>query len=286
MIKKFDINSNDNALFVTSQCNNRCLMCAQPPLLVDDVDELMENNLRLLENAPCGLTDIGITGGEPTLLGEKLLFLVRRISQRYPQAIIHILTNGRVFEKGEFVYPFSQYPQILFGIPLHSDVPMEHDKITQVPGSYYETMKGLYQLASIDAAIELRVVITKQNYRRLFCMSEFIWKNLPFVSQISFMGLEDTGYAVKNREEIWIDPSSYQAELEKAVLNLHGWEMNVAVFNIPLCLLPGSLHPFAKKSISDWKVGFLEDCKTCRKRSDCCGLFRTSQKQSANIKAY
>lgn len=59
----FDINSNDNSLFVTSQCNNRCLMCAQPPLDRDDIDFFFERNIRLIDNAPNGLTDIGITGG-------------------------------------------------------------------------------------------------------------------------------------------------------------------------------------------------------------------------------
>ena len=35
-----DINSNDNVLFITSQCNNRCLMCCQPPNNNDDLEIL------------------------------------------------------------------------------------------------------------------------------------------------------------------------------------------------------------------------------------------------------
>lgn len=58
----FDINSNDNSLFVTSQCNNKCLMCAQPPLNRDDIDFFYAKNIEIIDNAPNGLTNIGITG--------------------------------------------------------------------------------------------------------------------------------------------------------------------------------------------------------------------------------
>ena len=177
---------------------------------------------------------------EPTLLREKLLFLVQKIATRFPDANIHILTNGRAFEDPIFTHSFIPFPQILFGIPLHSDIPTEHDLITQVNNSYYQTMRGFYQLASINARIELRVVIHKLNYMRVPNMADFIWRNLPFVSYISLMGLEDIGYARKNRKQIWIDPTTYSQELEKTVFSLHEWDMNVPIFNIPLCLLPQS----------------------------------------------
>lgn len=80
MKMNFDINSNDNSLFVTSQCNNRCLMCAQPPLNRDDIDSFWNKNIKLIDNAPNGLTNIGITGGEPTLLQEKLIHLVEYLN--------------------------------------------------------------------------------------------------------------------------------------------------------------------------------------------------------------
>ncbi|WP_287626395.1 His-Xaa-Ser system radical SAM maturase HxsC [Parabacteroides sp.] len=280
----FDINSNDNSLFVTSQCNNRCLMCAQPPLNRDDIDFFFERNIRLIDNAPNGLTDIGITGGEPTLLQEKLVHLIKYIELRYPDSLIHILTNGRAFSDIQYTRMFVEFSNLLFGIPLHSDFSIEHDAITQVKDSYIETMKGLYNLANIGADIELRVVINKMNYRRLPQLSEFIWRNLPFVASISFMGLGDTGYSIKNHNKIWIDPIDYLVEIEKAVINLAEWNLDVSIFNIPLCLLKPSLYKFAKKSISDWKVTYIDTCSTCSKKNECCGLFSTSKMQSPNIK--
>lgn len=48
-------------------------MCAQPPLNRDDIDFFYAKNIEIIDNAPNGLTNIGITGGEPTLLEEKLI---------------------------------------------------------------------------------------------------------------------------------------------------------------------------------------------------------------------
>lgn len=79
MRKRFDINSNDNTLFVTEQCNNHCIMCCQPPKRKDDIDRLFSENIRLIRTAPKGLKVLGISGGEPTLLGDKLFELIAEI---------------------------------------------------------------------------------------------------------------------------------------------------------------------------------------------------------------
>ena len=280
-----DINSNDNSLFVTSQCNNRCLMCAQPPLQANDIDFYFQKNLSIIENAPIELLDIGITGGEPTLLHEKLFELIKHIRSKLPYTLIHILTNGRAFSNIIYTQALAdtEIRHILLGIPLHSDYHRDHDKITQISGSYVETLKGLYNLAKFNFNIELRIVINKMNYSRLPQLSHFIYKNLPFVKYISFMGLEDIGYSIKNHKEIWIDPINYQDELERAVINLATWGMEVSIFNLPLCLLKDSLYEFAQKSISDWKQTYFECCNHCLLKDDCCGLFATSKTQSSNI---
>jgi His-Xaa-Ser system radical SAM maturase HxsC len=279
--KTIDINSNDNSLFVTAQCNNRCLMCSQPPLKRNDIENLFNKNISILNSAPIELRDIGITGGEPTLLGDRLFILIEEIRNKLPDTHIQILSNGRAFAKRDYAKKLSEIggKNLLIGIPLHSDYIHDHDKITQIEGSYNETMKGLYNLAESEVKIELRIVINNLNFERLYPFSNFIYKNLPFVQYISFMGMEITGYAVRNYERIWVDPLDYQEQLEKAVINLATWGMDVSIFNLPYCCLPPSLYKFARKSISDWKVKFSPVCDNCKKKADCCGLFATSKKE-------
>ena len=274
-----DIQSNDNALFVTGQCNNRCVMCCQPPVANDDIDFLYAKNLRLVESAPKELDTIGITGGEPTLLDDRLISLLQHIRQHLPDTAIHILSNGRRFSDEGFVRDFATAADghAMVGIPLHADSPLLHDQIAGVEGAYNETMLGLYNLAAYDIDIELRIVVNKMNYRRLPKMASFISKNLAFVSCVAFMAMEDIGYTIKNREKIWIEPLEYVSELGKATIYLTQMEFDVSLFNLPLCLLPCSLHPFARKSISDWKKYFVTFCEQCVQKSECCGLFSTSQ---------
>lgn len=285
MRDNIDINSNDNSLFVTSQCDNRCLMCSQPPLKMEDIEYHFRRNISIIQTIPADLTDIGITGGEPTLLKEKLFDLIHLIKNRNPDILIHILSNGRVFKNIDYVERLSNTGKenLLLGIPLHSDYSGDHDLISRVKGSFEETLMGLYNLDRYELDIELRIVINKINYKRLPKMASFIYRNLPFVKYISFMGMEYTGYAIKNRNLIWVDPVEYQNELEEVVIDLSTWGMNVSVFNLPHCLLKETLYEYARKSISDWKVTFLESCNECLLKSDCCGLFSTSKKQSEHI---
>ena len=278
--KAINMDSNDNSLFVTAQCNNRCLMCSQPPLKRNDIDFLFEQNLKIIQSASKELKDIGITGGEPTLLGDKLFLLIQHIKHYLPHTSIHILSNGRAFANKKYTLNLALLDApLLLGIPLHSDYIHDHDYIAQAENAYNETLIGLYNLAESGIKIELRIVVNKLNYKRLPQLSNFIYKNLPFVQYVSFMGLEDTGYAIKNEQKIWVEPREYVGQLEDAVLNLATWGMNVSVFNLPLCCLPASLHEFARKSISDWKVRFLPECDDCLAKKDCGGLFATSKKE-------
>lgn len=116
-------------------------------------------------------------------------------------------------------------------------------------------------------------------------MADFIQKNLPFVAWTAFMAMEHIGHAVSNERNIWIEPIDYADKLTEAVLTLAQWRKEVAVYNVPLCLIPESIHPYAPKSISDWKNKYLPECDHCSLKSNCCGLFATSQKTFKQINA-
>lgn len=276
----FRIDSNDNTLFTTARCNNNCIMCCQPPLDYDDIDELFKRNIAIVNRAPKDIPVVGISGGEPTLLGDKLIELIRHIRLTLPDSDIHILSNGRNFKNIEYARKVVEAAddKLFVGIPLHSDYYRDHDLIAGAKEAYNETMVGIFNLAALGATIELRVVINKLNYMRLPQMAEFIQKNLPFVAWTAFMAMEHIGHAVSNERNIWIEPIDYADKLTEAVLTLVQWRKEVAVYNLPLCLIPEAIHCYAQKSISDWKNKYLAVCTQCSLKSKCCGLFATSQR--------
>ena len=276
----FRIDSNDNTLFTTARCNNNCIMCCQPPLTNDDIDELFERNIGIIDRAPKDIPVVGISGGEPTLLGDKLINLITHIRTTLPEADIHMLSNGRNFKDIEFTRQVCEAAddKLFVGVPLHSDYYRDHDIIAGAKEAYNETIAGIFNLSALGAVIELRIVINKLNYMRLPQIAEFIHKNLPFVGWTAFMAMEHIGHAVSNERNIWIEPIDYVSQLTEAVQILAQWRKEVAVYNVPLCLIPESIHTFAQKSISDWKNKYLPICDECSLIPKCCGLFATSKK--------
>lgn len=286
--RDIDINSNDNTLFVTEQCNNHCLMCCQPPKTVSDIDVLYTQNINRIKSAPKDLPVIGITGGEPTLLENRLTELVRIIRTELPNTDIQILSNGRKFRDASYAKELVEAggDKLFLGIPIHSDYAKDHDLIAGAKHAYVETILGLYNLAMESACIELRVIVNKLNYTRLPHIANFIHKNLPFVSWTAFIGMERTGLADTHANHIWFEPKDYVKQLCEAVQILAGFHHDAVIYNIPLCLLPAGVHHFAKKSISDWKNSFSKLCDNCAAKKSCCGLFSTSSVEYQGLKAY
>ena len=283
---EFNLESNDNTLFTTSQCNNNCIMCCQPPLKVDDIDELYQHNVEIIKSAPKGIPVVGISGGEPALLGNCLIELIELIRKELPNSDIHLLTNGRLFKDSDYTQKVVKAAdgKLIAGIPLHSDYFQDHDIIAGAKRAYYETIAGIFNLAALGATIELRIVINRLNYNRLPQMADFIHKNLPFVAWTAFMAMEHVGNAIKNEHHIWIEPQEYIHYLSNAVKIMYQWNMDVSIYNIPLCLLPDEMHVFARQSVSDWKTKYLEICNECTVKNQCCGLFATSKRIYKGLK--
>ncbi len=274
----YRVDSPHNTLFATERCNSNCLMCSQPPKPADDTDMVREL-LRLVRLIPRTAPVLGITGGEPTLLGEGLFNVLEACRDQLPETRLHMLTNGRRFKDRQFAERLAavNHPNLVLGIPLYSDFAHQHDYVVQARGAFDETMIGFHNLASYGQRIEIRVVVHKQTYRRLRPLVEFIYRNCPFAEHVALMGLEITGYTKPNLSTLWIDPVDYQDELESAVSFLAWSGMHVSIYNHPLCILRRSLWPFARKSISDWKNIYLDACKSCGVLDRCGGLFKSAE---------
>jgi His-Xaa-Ser system radical SAM maturase HxsC len=263
-------------------------MCSQPPKVQDDFDRIHEH-LRLIELIDPETKEIGITGGEPTLFKDDFIRLIECAKEKLPNTALHVLTNGRLFYYQEFARKLSdvQHPDIMLGIPLYSDIDSEHDYVVQAKGAFEETVMGLHNLARYGVSVEIRVVIHQQTYRRLPKLAEFISRNFPFAAHVALMGMEMYGFVHKNFERLWIDPHDYQNELLEATERLFLSGMNVSIYNHQLCVLDRRLWGFARKSISDWKNIYLDECTQCLLRDHCGGLFQSAaKKHSSYIKRF
>ncbi|MCO5725534.1 His-Xaa-Ser system radical SAM maturase HxsC [Robiginitalea marina] len=285
----YRINSSHNYLLLTERCNSNCLMCSQPPKDREDIAALHEIHKKLIPLIPKNCHELILTGGEPMLLGLLFFELLELIKKELPNTEIHILTNGRLFAFNHLAERLSKInnPRIMLGVPLYSDFYQIHDYVVQSKDAYYQTLMGIYNLKRYGIRVEIRVVLHKITTPRLYKLSKFIYRNLTFVDQVVFMGLEITGFTIANLSELWIDPINYMDELEKSVHFLNDRGVNAWIYNTPLCLLPENLWCYNKNSISDWKNIFLDECQHCAVLDKCGGLFESStRKHSEYIKAF
>lgn len=280
----YEINSNHNALMATERCNHRCIMCPQPPILQEK--DKTPFNLQLISLFDKNTQEIGITGGEPTLIGDNLFTLINHIKKELPQTAISILSNGVKFADKEYAMKLAKcrHQDLQIDIPLFSDIAEEHNRIVGAK-TFYKTVQGLYNLALFRQRIGLRIVVHKQTYKRLPQFADFIYHNFPFVAQVAFMQMETTGLAKENFEELWIDPYDYNNELREAVLLLADRGMKPYIYNAQLCVLPEDIRCYAQQSISDWKDIYIEECDGCVLKGQCAGFFESNRlAHSSHIK--
>lgn len=272
----YEISSRHNAIMATERCNHRCIMCPQPPILHEK--DKTSFNLKLISLMSQDTEEVGITGGEPTLIGDNLFLLIKQIQKKLPKSSISILSNGVKFADKEFAMKLAKcrHHDLQIDIPLFSDIAEEHNRIVGAK-TFYKTVQGLYNLALFRQRIGLRIVVHKQTYKRLPQFADYIYHNFPFVSQVAFMQMETTGLAKENLEELWIDPHDYNDELREAVLLLADRGMTPYIYNAQLCVLPDDIRCYAQQSISDWKDIYLSECEGCLLKGKCGGFFASNK---------
>lgn len=232
----YEVKSNHNAIMATERCNHRCIMCPQPPILQEK--DKTPFNLKLISLLDKHTKEIGITGGEPTLIGDNLFALINHIKKELPKTAISILSNGVKFADKEYAMKLAKcrHHDLQIDIPLFSDIAAEHNRIVGAK-TFYKTVQGLYNLALFHQRIGIRIVVHKQTYKRLPQFADYIYHNFPFVTQVAFMQMETTGLAKDNFDQLWIDPYEYNTELREAVLLLADRGMKPYIYNAQLCII-------------------------------------------------
>ncbi len=270
--------SQHNSFLVTDRCNHYCLMCSQPPKDVDDrwiLDEL-KAVLRLVAKDTKSLC---FTGGEPLLDWREFINVLAHCRDELPNTAAHVLSNGRAFVRDDVVAAWTalRHPNLTVGIPIYSAVDHVHDYIVQARGAFDETVLGILKLRDSGQRIEVRVVLHALTAPRIVETCTWLARNLPFVNHVALMGLENTGFAIANADELWIDPLDYRPELAEGVSVLSSARVNVSVYNLQRCVLDRSVWPFAVQSISDWKNGYVEECDRCVEKDRCSGFFTSGR---------
>lgn len=273
-------------LMLTIHCNSNCIMCPISEGARQSNEEgYFDYLVSLIDVLPANIEHICITGGEPTLLGERLFVIINKLVRKFPYAEYQMLTNGRSCGNSKLCKQMvNALPKsTLYGIPLHAGNASLYDTISQVVGSFGQVCQGIKNLVRNGAKVEIRIVVSKLNFKEMEELAEYIIANFKGIYCVTFMGIETMGNAIKNYEKIWIDYDKATESFELAIEKLIDRGIDVLIYNYPLCCLSKRYWMLSRRSITPYKVRYYKECDLCEVKSCCSGIFSSTFSVS-NIK--
>mgnify|MGYP004673270691 FL=1 len=266
-------------LMMTEACNSNCIMCPMSSDARKRGNRLSEKEAEEELSHLCKDTEhIDITGGEPFLNAPLVLDVMKRLNEQHAQIPVQILTNGRALSLPSIQKAIAQLitSRYRFAIPIHAGNAALHDNITQTPGSFEQTMRGLTFLSSTPAQIEIRIVGHRLNMDHLAELCDTLLQSGIRIHVVNFIAMEMNGSAARNRELLWVDYKAFFEKAKPIIRRLIHHGIDVGLYDFPLCAVEPAYWSLAKKSITGWKVRYPEGCAQCDEKAACGGVFRST----------
>lgn len=164
-------------LEVSAGCNLKCIHCyaGSNPALIGSEKMNQEAWQRvILEAKAMGCEQLQFIGGEPLLLGDKLVSLIE-FAKLNGFSFIEVFTNGTLLSD-EMISVFVKN-NVRVAISFYGEKKQAHEQITLSGGSYERTLGSIRRL--LEAGVELRVAVVgmKQN-------EEECEKTLAFLAEL------------------------------------------------------------------------------------------------------
>ena len=231
--------------------------------------------LSLIRYIPATLPHVTITGGEPFMIREKLFDILGYLKEKCVGTEFLLLTNGRAFSIAGYAERLVNTAPSRFcvGIPIHGNNARLHDSITRVNGSFEQTVDGIKKLIKGNVDVEIRIVVTRFNADSFTDIARMIIKEYPNISSVKIMAMEMLGNAATHFNQVWIPYDEIFGKIKSAINLLVNNNIDVAIYNMPLCFVDEGYWYICKKSISDYKIRYYDKCLDCNVKNLCGGVF-------------
>ena len=231
MIADFSVN-------VGYRCNNNCIHCflgtirdLYPERSSKEIKELID------EGESLNAESLTIIGGDPTIRKDFFEILKYATNKNFNR--IYLETNGRTFSVDNFARKvFEICPNLEIGMSFHHINESVHDRITQVIGSWKQSVKGIKNMKKYGAKhIRTNCVVSKLNYEALPQLTEFLAK--LGIDELSFYLMRIEGNALKNLDKLFVSIEEIQPYLFKALEIVEKKGIDVKTFGFPYCKMKG-----------------------------------------------
>ncbi|MEW6074769.1 MAG: radical SAM protein [Candidatus Omnitrophota bacterium] len=198
---------------LTKACNNRCLFCLDYESQDGSCIELSLVQSELMKGRNENIRRAVLSGGEPSL--HPKFHEIVRFANKIGYSHIQVITNGRMFAYKNFLKDAidAGLKEITFSI--HECEGKPHDRITQVAGSYSQSLAGLINaLKSPRLIVSQDIVVNKLNVRRLATIIKFFIR--MGVSEFDLLQIVPFGRAWNNRRILFYNIEKELPYLKKA----------------------------------------------------------------------
>ena len=146
-------------------CNNRCRFCVQGDKRYEYPGKTTEEMKVVLADARKDTDSLVFTGGEVTIRKDfpELVAFAKSLAFRK----IQVQTNGRMLASRAYCEKLIEAGANEFSPAIHGHRPELHDWLTNAPGAFVQTVKGVKNLKDLGQTVILNSVITRPNYRHL-----------------------------------------------------------------------------------------------------------------------
>ena len=134
---------------LTNQCNLRCTHCYNETLYRKKKKMTFEDFVYVVDELKhFGIKEVQLIGGEPFMLDEDELFKILAYASKSFRGF-EVFFNGTMTSKQQLERIKDEFPNCKIALSLHSFIREEHEKITQIDGSYDKTVETLHNLQEL-----------------------------------------------------------------------------------------------------------------------------------------
>ena len=217
-------------------CNSTCISCAKR---INECGFLsLEQIIEKINGIqPSTADSLEISGGEPTL--RKDFFDICGYIKSHFDTQLVLLSNGRRFKDPTFARKVRDIGVDRVMSTFYSPYEVVHDLVTQIQGSFDDTVQGIKNLEAIEMQIAVKTIILKQNYQQLSDFVRFAYDTFP-TAGVSIHGLIMRGRASDNKERLVVKHNEVKPHLERALDVAIERQKNLGVFLVPTCVIDPS----------------------------------------------
>lgn len=168
---------------LTYRCNARCIMCniwnvyLRDPVLLkeelsaEDIEKFITDNRRDLSE----LRNFGLSGGDPLLMRNDFVKIVKIIKLRLPDVHLGVQTNGLIPElaRERLQEILSFYPEFSLAVSLDG-IGETHDKVRGTPGAFEKATQTIKYAQGLGISnITAGMTLSRYNYTQIRQVKEY-----------------------------------------------------------------------------------------------------------------